>query len=78
MYFIVLCAAGEEFLPVLEHDLWLFDDTGESVYSHYHHEIRKNMAAGGILAERDAELEALRRRIEDAARPWWRRLFPGG
>jgi len=74
MYFIAVCAAREEFLPVPAGTLSLFDDEGESVYAHYQHEIRKNMAAGGILAERDAELAALRQKLEAGAVPWWRRL----
>lgn len=74
MYFIALCAASEDCLPPTEAGLWLFDDAAESVYRHYHAEIRRNMAAGGLLAERDAELERLRRG-QAAARPWWRRLF---
>lgn len=74
VYLIALCAAGEENLPHSVHGLDLFDDADESVYSHYHHEIRKNMQAGGILAERDRQIEALRRELADARKPWWRRL----
>jgi SAM-dependent methyltransferase len=77
MYFIVVCAASEDCLPDLSHRLWLFDDAEESVYRHYHHEIRKNMAAGGVLAEREQELERLRREVERARKPWWRRLAGG-
>jgi len=83
MYYIAVCAAGEADLPRLEADLWLFDDKKGSVYEHYHHEIRKNMSAGELLAERDRELEQLRSQL--AAQfakvaesiPWWRRLFRG-
>lgn len=74
MYFIALCAAEERLLPELGADLWLFDDADESVYSHYHGEIRRNMAAGGIIAERDREIERLRQ-AQSAHRPWWRRLL---
>jgi hypothetical protein len=56
--------------------LSLFGDAGESVYAHYNHEIRKNIGAGGRIAELEAELERLRARPEPApARDWrwWRR-----
>jgi ubiquinone/menaquinone biosynthesis C-methylase UbiE len=77
MYFIVMCAASEEFLPDLSEDLWLFDDAAESVYQHYHHEIRKNMTAGGIVAERDREIATLREQLAERGKPWWRRLLGG-
>ncbi len=75
MYFIALCAQRDECLPRMSEQLWLFDDDSESVYRHYYHEIRKNMAAGGILADRDAELESLKQRLEGQRKPWWRRLL---
>jgi SAM-dependent methyltransferase len=78
VYFIVLCAAREDCLPDVAGRLWLFDDATESVYAHYYHEIRKNMAAGGILAERDAEIRSLRQRLDQRAEPWWRRWFRRG
>ena len=89
VYFIALCAAGEADLPEPGAGLSLFDDAGETVYAHYHHEIRKNMAAGEILAERERnlaeqerqherELAALRIELAQARRPWWRRLFGSG
>lgn len=78
MYFIAVCAASEEFLPVPSGSLHLFDDEAESVYAHYQHEIRKNMAAGGILADKEAELQSLKKRLEAGAAPWWKRLFRRG
>lgn len=77
MYFIALCSDGEANLPELDGDLWLFDDAEESVYTHYHGEIRRNMAAGGIIAERDREIERLRAELEarDEGPAWWARLF---
>jgi SAM-dependent methyltransferase len=80
MYFIAICAAEESALPVLDAQLWLFDDAVESVYQHYHHEIRKNMSAGILLAEMERELEQLKSRLRDQpqvpeAVSWWRRLF---
>jgi SAM-dependent methyltransferase len=81
MYYIVVCAADQEYLPRLEHNLWLFDDQAESVYAHYHHEIRKNMSAGNLLAAKEQELQQLRTELaKHISRPaesasWWRRLF---
>jgi len=68
VYFIALCAAEEGLLPEPGLALSLFDDAGQSVYAHYYHEIRKNMAAGGVLAERDQEIEDLRARLEAVQR----------
>ena len=58
----------------------MFDDAAESVYAHYYHEIRKNMAAGGVLAEKERELEDMREALARASQrpPWWRRLLGGG
>ena len=81
MYYIAVCAADEAALPQLDSNLWLFDDARESVYEHYHHEIRKNMSAGNQLASMERELEQLRNRLEtqpsalSESIPWWRRLF---
>jgi len=86
VYFIALCARNQACLPQVENGLNLFDDAEESVYRHYYHEIRKNMAAGEILAERDREIAELRAELKaelGAARsaqtglPWWRRLLGG-
>ena len=66
MYFIALCAESAEDLPKTEGSLWMFGDCEESVYQHYHHEIRKNMQAGNILAKRDREIERLREQLEQA------------
>ena len=80
MYFMAICAAEESALPVLGGQLWLFDDAVESVYQHYHHEIRKNMSAGNRLADMELELEQLKSRLREQthapeAVSWWRRLF---
>lgn len=77
MYFIALCAADKTLLPELESGLWLFDDPDESVYTHYHGEIRRNMAAGGIIQERDREIERLREALALERQPgsWLGRLF---
>jgi len=82
VYFIALCAAQETDLPNVGHGTSLFDDADESVYAHYYHEIRKNMAAGEILAARDQEIAHLRAtpeagRAQAARTSWWRRLLGG-
>lgn len=66
MYLLALCAAEESHIPALAHAIWLFDDAQESVYRHYQHEIRKNMQAGAILAERDAALAEAYEALETA------------
>jgi len=78
MYFIALCAAEPADLPDVDGRLWLFDDHEESVYQHYHGEIRRHIAAGGIIARLEEELAALREKAASPVAqklPWWRRLF---
>ena len=58
LYFIALCSNAP--LPAEPPALSLFGDREESVYAHYNHEIRKNMAAGARIAELEAEVERLR------------------
>ena len=82
VYFIALCGAEEAALPDVGHGLSLFDDAVESVYQHYYHEIRKNMAAGEILADKEREIAGLRAELEArTAKPrlaaWWQRLLGG-
>jgi len=66
MYFIALCAARQDDLPDLDGNVWLFDDLQESVYQHYYGEIRRNMAAGGIIAGLETEIERLKTQLEQA------------
>jgi 2-polyprenyl-3-methyl-5-hydroxy-6-metoxy-1,4-benzoquinol methylase len=78
MYFIALCAAEQADLPDVDEQLWLFDDRDESVYQHYHGEIKRNMAAGGIIAGLEKEIEELKNLAEQAVSPqlsWWQRLL---
>ena len=78
VYFIALCAAEHTSLPDINKQLWLFDDRIESVYQHYYGEIRRNMAAGGIIAGLEKEIGELRKQSAKAAtarHPWWRRFL---
>ncbi len=58
LYFIAVCSKRE--LPRSLPGLAVFGDREESVYAHYNHEVRKNMAAGGRIVELEAELDTLR------------------
>lgn len=78
VYLLALCAASEAALPDSGIALSLFDDAAESVYTHYHHEIRKNMAAGELLQSKDREIADLASALEKASRPWWRRWLGRG
>jgi len=84
MYFIALCA--KRALPERSAALSLFGDREESVYTHYNHEVRKNIDAGHRIAELEAELDRLRGETPAPAdttettdttaprkRAWWRR-----
>ncbi len=78
MYFVALCAAEHARLPDVDGQLWLFDDHEESVYQHYHGEIKRNMAAGGIIAGLEKEIVELKQRSAQSVTPrpaWWRRLL---
>ena len=61
LYFIAVCS--REPLPAGLPDLATFGDREESVYRHYNSEVRKNMAAGGRIAELEAEVAALRQQL---------------
>ena len=81
MYYIVLCAHTENALPEPGPGLWLFDDHGETVYRHYQGEIKRNMAAGAIIADREQEIQALKRQLKAASGQtvsWLMRLLGRG
>jgi len=59
LYFLAVAAAEAVALPEPA-ALSLFTDRAESVYAHYNAEVGKHIAAGTLLAERDAEIERLR------------------
>jgi SAM-dependent methyltransferase len=71
-YFLALAAAEPEHLPKAL-GLHLFSDQDESVYAHYHEEIRHHMSVGEVLKQKDAEIE----RLKSARQPWWQRWWPG-
>lgn len=73
VYFLAFCALDANSLPQPGNGLSLFDDAADSVYEHYYHEIRKNMAAGALLEEKEQEIIRLRSALEQARRPWWKR-----
>jgi SAM-dependent methyltransferase len=77
VYFIAMAAANADCLPQINDGLNLFDDANESVYKHYYHEIRKNMAAGELLIEKDRELAELKTALQQSrsATGWWSRLL---
>jgi SAM-dependent methyltransferase len=78
MYYIALCAQDETSLPDVQGQLWLFDDRDESVYQHYHEEIRRHIAAGGIIARLEKEIAELKSRSGlsvPQSSSWWRRLI---
>jgi len=75
MYFIALCAAEPTSLPDVDGQLWLFDDLEESVYQHYHSEIKRHMAAGHIIAGLQKEIEDLKNQAAGARGSWWRRFL---
>lgn len=70
LYFIAVATADGIELPAPS-GLSLFTDRAESVYAHYNDEVGKHIAAGTLLAERDAEIERLRGMLET---PLWARL----
>ena len=76
-YLLAICASTDESLPDLESSVWMFDDVASSVYRHYLHEIRKNMAAGEILSDMKRKIEVLESALEAdrPSLPWWRRWF---
>lgn len=61
LYFIAVCSRQP--LPQLP-AVALFGDREESVYRHYDGEVRKNMAAGGRIAELEAEVATLRLELD--------------
>jgi len=74
LYYIAFCAKHDRALPHLDGRVDLFGDAEESVYAHYNHEIRKNMAAGGVIADLERRLAAFERRTDATPRGFLARL----
>src|SRR5690606_20374948 len=55
LYYVAACSRSQAALDALP-GLSLFGDAEQSVYSHYEHEIRKNMGAGHRILELEAQL----------------------
>lgn len=62
-YLAVAAHRAEDLPPALEGHVDLFGDAAESVYRHYEHEIRKNMAAGGVIQDLERRIQQLRERL---------------
>ena len=61
LYFLAVCSKQRlGALPTVA----LFGDREESVYRHYDHEVRKNIAAGGRIVELESEVAALRAELD--------------
>ena len=56
LYYLAVCAKRGDVLHGLP-ALSLFGDAEESVYAHYHAEVRKNIAAGHRILELEQQLE---------------------
>jgi len=65
LYYLVIAADDPADLPEPA-PVSLYGDRDESVYRHYNEEVRKHIRAGQLLAERDAEIADLRRRLQAA------------
>jgi SAM-dependent methyltransferase len=63
LYFIAICSRQP--LPDLP-AVALFGDREESVYQHYNHEVRKNMAAGARIVELEEQVSRLREQLDEA------------
>ncbi len=88
LYYLAVCSHQPLKQPLP--NLSLFGDSDESVYRHYNSEIRKTIAAGGRIAELEAQVSTLRRERDGLAEqlvevksreqtskplPWWRRIL---
>ncbi len=67
VYYVAVCAhRAEDLPPGLDGLVDLFGDAAESVYRHYEHEIRKNMAAGAVIQDLERRIARLRERLAAA------------
>jgi len=70
-YFVAVASADAAAMPELP-ALSLFDDQAGSIYQHYNDEVGQHIRAGQLLAEREAELAALKAELHQ---PWWKRRW---
>lgn len=70
-YFVAVASADSAAMPDLP-ALSLFDDQAGSIYQHYNDEVGQHIRAGQLLAEREAELAALKAQLNQ---PWWKRKW---
>lgn len=89
VYLLAICGNSIESLPTVDQGLFLFDDEQESVYQHYNHEIRHNLAAGVVLRDLEARVESLQAALavaqaaahqlpgNPASKSWFSRLASG-
>ncbi len=92
LYYIALCARDVSDLPPASAGvLSLFGERDETVYRHYEHEVRHNIAAGAVLADLERRLAAAEARaaaaeqrphepapVAQAPSSFWRRWFARG
>lgn len=63
VYLLAICANAKDNLPPVNQALFLFDDEQQSVYQHYNHEIRHNLAAGEVLRDLEARIKNLQEEL---------------
>lgn len=63
VYLLAVCANSIADLPAIDQALFLFDDAQQSVYQHYNHEIRHNLAALEVLRDLEARVESLQHEL---------------
>ncbi|MBD8526438.1 class I SAM-dependent methyltransferase [Pseudomarimonas arenosa] len=66
VYYVAVCSQSASSLQQLT-SMHLFGDDVQSVYQHYNEEIRKGIAAGGRIAELEAEVERLKSKLAEAS-----------
>ncbi|MDA3932745.1 MAG: class I SAM-dependent methyltransferase [Gammaproteobacteria bacterium] len=76
MYWIAVCSNTTAQLDRIDSSYDLFSDQQQSMYAHYHDQVRKNMRAGHDLQARDARIAELELQLQEyvqtgAKRPSW-------
>lgn len=68
VYLLAICANSATALPAYQQGLFLFDDETESVYTHYYHEIRRNLETGAILQDLESRVTSLQAQLAAAVK----------